>query len=488
MYQEIKNLVQHSFIYWLGVILAKVVGFLLIPVYTRYLTPADYGTIELLFLTADIAALVIGMQISQGVFRFYHQYETQAEKDCLISTALISMLVLGIVMAIGFNIFARPITILVFGSEDYINYFRFYACVYPLNLIIEIPFSLIRIKKQSKLYVFLNFINFLLMISLNIFFIVYMGWGIWGVLISPAITFIVLAILLVSRTFLDVGLSFSFGMMKKVLKFSIPLVPTSLGMFVLHFSGRYFVKHFCSLSDVGVYSLGYKFGFILSAMVIQPFILIWQIYMYEIAKKPNASEIYGRVLTYFTFVLVFAGLLVSVPIHEVIKIMTTPAFHGASTVVPLVAFAYALSGMNVVFQAGLLIKEKTHWISFITLVSAGLNLIANYFLVSSLGIMGAAISTFVSFLFMATMTLYFSFKVFPIHIEYIRIGKLAFVALLVMVISRYLEVGSLFYSLFLKTLLIPGFLIVLFLINFLNNAEKQKLLGIKRLVFGRFYA
>jgi O-antigen/teichoic acid export membrane protein len=487
MFQEIKNLVHHSFIYWIGVILAKVVGFLLIPVYTRYLTPADYGTIELLFLTADIAALAIGLQMTQGVFRFYHSYETKEEKNRLISTALFSILAVSVIMIIGFNVFARPITLLVFGSESYIHYLRFYSFVYPLNLIIEIPFALIRIKKQSRFYVFCSLINFVFMISLNIFFIVYMGWGIWGVLVSPAITFTMLAIFLLKRTFSEVGFSFSFSMMKQVLKFSTPLIPASLGMFALHFSDRYFVKHFCSLSDVGIYSLGYKFGFILSAMVIQPFNLIWQTYMYELAKKANAPQIYGRVLTYFTFVLVFAGLLVSVPINEVIRIMATPAFYGASTVVPFVAFAYALSGINTVFQTGLFINSKTHWIGSITFSSAIGNLIANYLLISRLGIMGAAISTFGSFLFMTGLTFYFSYKVYPINIEYVRIAKLACVALLVLVLSKYLEIGSILYSLCLKTLLILAFFFVLFLINFLDSAEKQKLFGIKRFVLGRFY-
>jgi O-antigen/teichoic acid export membrane protein len=485
MFEEIKSLARHSFIYWLGVILAKVVGFLLIPVYTRYLTPADYGTIELLFLTADVASLMIGMQISQGVFKFYHEYGTQEEKDRLISTALISMLVLGIVMAVGFYVFARPITLLVLGSESYIKYFRFCSCLYPLNLIIEIPFALIRIKKQSRFYVFCNLVNFLFMISLNIFFIVYMGWGVWGVLLSPAITFVILAIFLLTWTFSEVGFSFSFGMMKQALKFSIPLIPASLGMFVLHFSGRYFVRHFCSLSDVGIYSLGYKFGFILSAMVIQPFNLIWQTYMYEIAKKPNAQEILGRILTYFAFALIFVGLLISVPIKEIIRIMAAPSFFGASAVVPLIAFAYVMSGINVVFQAGLFIKNETKWIGLITFSSAALNLIANFFLISSLGIIGAALSTFFSFLFMAAGTFYVSYRVFPIEIEYSRIFKLFGMALLVFAVSRYVEFDSIIPSLLLKTILILIFPFILFVVNFLNEGEKKRIHSFRKLVFGR---
>jgi len=465
--------------------LARIAGFLMIPIYTRYLTPTDYGTIELLFLTADITALLIGMQISQGVFRFYHEYETQKEKDHLISTAFISMLALGIIMAIGFNIFARPITILIFGSEVYLSYFRFYSCVYPLSLIIEIPFALIRISKQSKLYVVLNLINFLSMISLNIFFIVYMGWGLWGVLVSPAVTFVALAIILLKRTFSRVEFSFSFRIAKQILKFTIPLIPASLGMFILHFSDRYFVKHFCSIADVGIYALGYKFGFILSAIVSQPFSLIWQTYQYEIAKKPNAKEIYGRVLTYFAFALILFGLIVSVPIKEVIRIITAPPFYGASDVVPLITSAYILNGVNLIFQAGLLVNGKTKWIGLVTFFSAAVNLIANFFLISGFGIMGAALSTFVSFLFLAASTFYISYRTYPIKVEYLRLAKLVGIALITFAISRYVKIDSIMLSLGLKAFLIVLFPLALFALNFLNDGEKQKVYDFKRVVFNK---
>lgn len=485
MYKEIKELAYHSSVYWIGIILSKIVGFLLIPIYTRYLTPADYGTIELLSLTVDIAALIIGMQINQGVFRYYHHYETQEKKNSVISTALISIIVLGIIMAAVFNIFARPITLFVFGSEAYINYLRFFASVYPLSLIIEIPFALIRIKKQSKLLIFINFLQFLLMVSLNIFFVVYMGWGIWGVLIGPAIIFTALTIFLIRRTFSEVGFSFSFEIVSKLIKFSAPLVPASIGMFIIHFSDRYFVRHLCSLSDVGVYSLGYKFGFLLSAIVIAPFNMIWQTNMYEIARKSDASEIYGRVLTYFTFTLLFAGLLVSVFIHEVIRIMATPPFYGAATVVPLIAFAYVLSGMNVFFQTGLFINEKTHWIGSITFSSAVVNLIGNYFLISYLGILGAALSTFISFLFMAVVTAYFSYREYPISIEYLRHAKLIGVSLTVLTVSMYVRVDAHILSLALKSILILSFPTALFLINFFNEGEKRKIIYFRKLLLGR---
>jgi O-antigen/teichoic acid export membrane protein len=486
MLAEIKKLGVHSFTYWIGVMLAKIVGFLLIPLYTRYLTPADYGIIELLHLTADVAALLIGMQISQGVFRFYQAYESQTEKDLVVSTALISMLVLGIAMAAILNILARPITLLVFGSDAYLGYFRFFSSIYPLTLIIEVPFALIRIKGRSKLFILCNFLNFLFTISLSIVFVVYMGWGVWGVIISPAITFTSLAIFLIKRTFSEVGVSFSFKMVKQIFRFTIPLVPAGIGMFVLHFSDRYFVKHFCSLSDVGIYSLGYKFGFIVSVMVIAPFNLIWQTYMYELAKEKNASEIYGRVLTYFTFVLVFTGLAISIPSREIIRIITIPAFFRASGVIPMIVSAYVLSGVNIIFQAGLLVKGKSHYIGIITFSTAVLNLMGNYFFVSTLGIIGAAISTIISFLFMATCMGLVSLRVYPFRIEYLRIIKIVLIAAIIYILSRFMRSEDLYLSLLFKAILILAFPFGLLGLKVLDVGERETILKFKEYMVKKF--
>jgi O-antigen/teichoic acid export membrane protein len=473
VFAEIKKLGAQSFTYWIMVILAKVVGFILIPIYTRYLTPKDYGIIELLHLTTDIAALVIGMQINQGVFKFYHKYDSQRDRDRVISTALISMLVLGILMAVAFNIFSRSITLLVFGSENYLGYFRLFSSIYPLTLILEIPFALIRIKSRARLFVICNLLNFIFTISLTIIFIVYMGWGIWGVIISPAITYTLLAIILVRRTFKEVGTYFSLPILKQILRFTIPLIPASIGMFVLHFSDRYFVKHYCNLSDVGIYSLGYKFGFLLSGMVIAPFNLIWQTYMYEIAKKTNASEIYGRIVTYFTFTLIAAGLMISIPNNEIIQIITAPAFFKAADVIPLIALAYIFSGANTVFQTGLLVKSRSHWIGGITFLTAVLNLIMNYFCISAFGIMGAALATTTSFLFMAIITALVSLMAYPIKIEYVRIVKIFSTALIIYFLSRLLRFDNLYLSVLIKGVLILGFPIGLLALGLLNVGERE---------------
>jgi O-antigen/teichoic acid export membrane protein len=90
MFDIVKNLTKHSLIYGLSGILSRSIGFLLIPLYTHYLTPADYGTLELLDLTSYIIGMLAAMGISNSVMRFYYEFSEQEMKDQVISVALIT--------------------------------------------------------------------------------------------------------------------------------------------------------------------------------------------------------------------------------------------------------------------------------------------------------------------------------------------------------------------------------------------------------------
>ena len=148
--------------------------------------------------------------------------------------------------------------------------------------------------------------------------------------------------------------------------------------------------------------------------------------------------------------------MVPIPSHEIIRIVAAPAFFKAADVIPMIALAYVLSGVNTIFQAGLLVKEKSHWIGAITFLAAVLNLIGNYFCVSTLGIMGAAISTTISFLFMASWTGLVSLKVFPLKAEYLSMTKIFSTPTIIYFLSRIVRAEDLYLSLLFKTILILG--------------------------------
>ena len=168
MFSILKNLAKHSILYGLSDILSRAIGFVLIPLYTHYLTPSDYGTLELLDLTSYIIGLFLAMGIAQSVVRFYYEFESKEKRHQVISVALISLwIVSAIVLAIlFFN--SRFISNLVFKSGDYYHMFNIIFITMVVGLSNEIPLTVLRIEEKSGLYVIISISKLTISLTLNI--------------------------------------------------------------------------------------------------------------------------------------------------------------------------------------------------------------------------------------------------------------------------------------------------------------------------------
>ena len=153
------------------------------------------------------------------------------------------------------------------------------------------------------LFVTINVVKLVALLSLNILFVVHLRLGIEGVLASSIITTSVSAFGLTFYLLRRAGIRFSIETFRHMVEFGSPMVLWSVGIFILVFSDRFFLNHYASTSAVGIYSLAYKFAFMLSALAPVPFQTMWDVQRFEIAKQPNAARIYARVFLYMNLVL-----------------------------------------------------------------------------------------------------------------------------------------------------------------------------------------
>ena len=272
----------------------------------------------------------------------------------------------------------------------------------------------------------------------------------------------------------NVGFSFSYDKLKGLIAFGSPLIITSVASFAVNFSDRFFLRHFATLSTVGVYALGYKFGFMLSLLVVQPFDTIWQARIYEIAKRNASGDMFSRLFEYYCLVLVAAALALSIIIKEVMTLIASASFHDAYKVVPVVALAYVFQGMNRFVLAGTYIAKKTMWLAPVGLLTAAANVGLNLLLIPRFGMMGAAWATAFSFLLMAILSLSVSQKVYRLPYVFGRVAALGSVAIIVFSFSTLITVPSLILELSLKLLLFAAFPIVLYLLGLFSKGEVEQ--------------
>jgi O-antigen/teichoic acid export membrane protein len=399
--QEVRTALRHSAVYGLGSVVARAIGFLMMPLYTHYLSPRDYGVLEILDLSMALTGMFLNMGIMAALLRHYNNAATEYEKRRVVSSAYVFVLVSGALVWLLAAVFARPVTTALFASGIPSSYFLIYFSSFTLGYITNVPNAYLQARERSATLVLADTLTLFGILALTVFFIAGLKTGLVGVLLSPLLAGIVRATVFGFLVIRENGLGLDTRRLREMLGFGAPLILSNLALFMLNFSDRFFLKHFQALEVVGIYAVGYKFGYILNILLIQPFLVMWQARMYVIHNRPDRERVFSRIFIFYTFVLVFGALALSLFSREIVRVMLDRRFLPGESVIPVVAFSYVMSGLGSFVQTGLLVTGRTRRIGMVSAAAAVFNLGLNYVLVQQFGMMGAAWATLLGFLAMA---------------------------------------------------------------------------------------
>jgi O-antigen/teichoic acid export membrane protein len=484
--KQIKKFFSHSVIYGLGAYLDKIVGFLLIPLYTRYLVPADYGVLNLLNIISSIGFIFLNMGQSSALFRSYFDHKTEEGRQSVISTATLLTLSYSLPFLFLYILYARQLSLVTLGDPQHVTLVILVGVTVLAKVFLRIPFALLRAKEKSGQYAFLSTAKGFVQIALTLLFVVGLQQGTQGVLLGNLGSEAIFCLVLLLTTLRAVKKwSFSKATAKDLLSFGAPLVPAGVAGFVLNLSDRYFLKHYSTLHDVGLYSLGYRVGEIVWE-VVSAIQLAYPPFILSNEKSPSAPQLYARVVTYYFAGIGFLVLALSVGASECVRIMAAPEYHDAYVVIPIIALAQLFRGFVYFGPVGLTLKRKTTYHATVALIAGALNLLLNYLWISSHGMLGAAWATIVSFFVQMVLINAISQRHYPIPYEYGRLVKLGLVMggiyLLSLQIPSSESLGS---TLTLKALLLLSCPFLLALLGFFQTEELASVAGLIRTVRGR---
>jgi O-antigen/teichoic acid export membrane protein len=485
MFGELKSIVKHFLIYGFGSVLNKALAFFLIPVYTRYLTPAQYGTYSLLELTTFIIEIFLGLGISQSIIRFYHEYDNAKNKKEIISSSfLMSVAICAVGLAVMIFL-SENLSLLVFRSVEYKGFFRIALVTLFFSMVGEIPLTYMRIKEKSILYTLISLASTIVSIVLNIIFVVLMKLEILGILYGILITTGITSIILSYKMLKEVRFGFSIRKAFEIIKYGAPYIPGGIGMFVLHFGDRFFLERYGDLTEVGLYSLGYKFGMLLQFVVFQPFMQIWGPKRFEIAKKQNGENVIAKIFTYYCLVQILVGLAISLLTKEALKIIAGASFQRAHEIVPVIVLSYIILASYFHIQIGILIAKKTIYIAIIMAISAISNILLCQTLIPLYQSMGAAFATLGSFSIMFVINYFISRKCYTINYELWRIIKIISIATGIFIIGKQIDLDSLILNIITKVIMICIFPIILKFMKFYTLEEIELIKSIRQKVIKR---
>lgn len=394
-----ESLARDALIYGAGIGLNRLAGFLMLPIYTSYLTPSDYGVLELLSTTIELIGTIAGVGIVSGVFKFHAQFDDPTDKREVVSTAALAITGLTAVASSLGVMVAEPLNALVFpDGESLPLYFRLVFITHLFRQAELVPLLLLRVRRQPVLFVTMSLLKLVLMLGLNIYFVVGRDMGLLGVLLGNLVATGVSATILGAYLVRTVGLGFSGQKFRRMLKFGYPLVFWFLGSFVFVFSDRYFLNHFASTAAVGTYALAYRFVMVLSAVGFQPFNTAWDPRRFELARGDDSGPTFRRAFTFMNVLLGVIALGLGLFTREVLLLMAgNPEFYDAYRVLPLLLAAQVLYHWGAYANLGLIMNERTPSLAGLAVVGAAIVVGLNFWLIPVYGALGAATATLIAY-------------------------------------------------------------------------------------------
>ena len=380
---SLKVVFQHSSIYLVGDLIRRPISLLLLPFYTRYLTPADYGIIELLDLAIMVISLVVGLSAAgDALVRIYHEQTTVRNRNAAV----------GFVSSAGAMAMAMPLSMWLFHA-DYTHLIRLALLCISFGAVTETLMLYLQIKGRPVRFVCFSVTQTISLVGFNVYFIGGRGMGVEGFVLSKCIVLITVATVLLIFTIRETGFRFSWTIARSFASFGAPLILSSLSTFSIHFSDRFFVARFCTLADLGVYALAYKVGMLVSILVGGPFGSVWNATFYSRLSEENWRSEFGRTALYLSAASALVSVGLSVFARPVLGIAVTTGYMGAIALVPIIAFSYAIRVIGDFFKAILFISKRSRLFGGICTGCALLNLTLNAVLIPRYGIYGAALAT-----------------------------------------------------------------------------------------------
>lgn len=479
------KLVSHGSIYLAGNILRRMVSFVMLPIYTRYLTPEHYGTLELLSMVVDVVAILFGLRIGEAVFRFYYKFDSQRERHEVVFTSLCLVVSLNAIGVLALVVGASPISRVVFGSTHAAPLIALFSFTLVLQSLTETVLTFVRAQQRPWLFVGFSTLKLAIQLGLNIFFVVQMQMAVEGVIYSNLVAGVALAIPLGWYTVRQTGFRFSLEKARAIASFSLPLVLTSLISFYMTFGDRYFLRLLGGgLDEVGIYSLGYRFGFLLSFLVGEPFFGIWNSEKYVAAKQPDAQRRFQISFVLLSAALVWVTVGISIYVHDVLRIMSDPAFWSAALIVPIVMLGAIFQNWTSFGNMGILLNDRTSEIAVGTIVSAAIITVGYLTLIPMWGGVGAAVATVIAMFARMVWIVARAERLYPLQLPWRRaiamlgLGGIAWGAGL-------LTPEPLWQSLLITTLIFTAFSGVLFAVFIPHEQRHAIIRTVQRTVFTR---
>lgn len=382
-------------------LLNSAIPFLLLPVLTHHLSKEEFGIIDIFNTSSSILAPIIGLNIGASIIRFY--YDKKINFPRFVYNAILFLCFSGIILIIISWIIFHNYSIFP-NNKSASNQIIVLAIVYSLfSQICEVLLAVWRAKQQPLHFGSFRISKTLVDLGVSVYLIALMNMGWEGRVYTATIVAFLFAVISIYILYRIKLLEFKFELsdIKFGVAYSAPIVVHSISGYIISFSDRFIIMKFAGLEEVGLYAVAYQIGMVMS-FVSNSFNQAWTPFLFSKLEERNKlvlAKIHKINFLYFIGMIILA-IIIYLFVPLIYKLFIGENFAVSSNVALWVLLGYSVNGMYKMVVNYLFYFNKTQVLALITFLSAVLNITLSWFFVQWYGIIGAAISTFFSFLFM----------------------------------------------------------------------------------------
>jgi O-antigen/teichoic acid export membrane protein len=436
--EQLRRLGKHSVIYGLGGLVSRILAVLLLPLYTRYLSPSDYGKVETLIALTTVIGIALRMGIHSAFFRFYFDSPELEHRRLVLRTSFWFTMGTATAGLLAGLLLSAPIADVLFGSPDDSELVMAAFVGLWAGMNYEQVTSLFRVEERSVAFVSASLANVLLTIGATLLLVVVLDEGPIGVIVGNFTGTLLVYAALIGYRREQLGLQFDRSLLREMNRFGVPLVPTALFLWVTNFSDRLFLVKLADTEEVGLYSVGVR---IASAMVLllTAFRLAWPAFAYSIEDEGEARRTYAFVLTYLVLLTTWVAAALALLSPWIVEWIAASAFAESSRVVGPLAFAAVAFGAYIVVAIGVGRARRTQFNWVVTGAAAAVNVGLNLLLIPPYGMMGAAVATVAAYLTMFLGMAWWAQRIYPVPYQWRRVLTAAAVGVALVVAGKLLD-------------------------------------------------
>jgi O-antigen/teichoic acid export membrane protein len=477
----LKRFFKDIIIYGIAAVLPRVINFLLVRIHTDALPASEYAQNTDFYIWAGLCAVLLTFGMETAFFRFYNKV---AEKDTLIATAFVTMLI-GVAAFLSITIIFFDSFLHFFDFENNPIRLKLFVGILVLDTLAMIPFAFLRASNRPIKYAVIKLMNVGVVVIINLLFLkvvpefIAEGRSIHEIIRTnyntiPLVEYIFVANLLGSALsflllipyLIRFKFQFDFELLKKMFAYSWPIAVAGLAYVINENLDKFLIKRMIGDTEMGVYAACYKLAIFMNLYILA-FRLGAEPFFFNNSDKKNAKLTYAKIMNYFVIVgsLVFVGIVVYIDFLKELFIHND-AYWGALKIVPVVLLAYLFLGIYHNLSIWYKLTDKTRYGMYFSIVGAVITIVLNVWFLNSIGIMAAAWATLIAYATMATISYFIGKKYYPIQYNLKKMAIYLVASIVICTVSFLWFRGNFYIS--------TGFVIIFGGIIYLN--EKNELL------------